>query len=109
MRVILLNRQTIALDKSLSFGERFSLVNNILTDHRTLIEEYWEEPKTKVMLDVLANYLYPPAGMNRVMKEELSVRKHREMNRGSHKYILFSELTDEDQKNLGLIHAYHEE
>ena len=97
------NQKTIYLPGGLSYEERCKLAEEILFTLGDYTTDYWESPKVKKILDVLADYIsrskefrqnnsHPTLGANR--KEKLY--------KGDKRMINFSDLLREIKDQLGI-------
>jgi hypothetical protein len=101
MKLLLPDKNKIDLPGSITYKERLVIVNEILSKYEDYFVGHWDNHKTVVCLDILANYLSkaPDFGGD----ELLSIREQREINRGSKRYVLFSDLPQKEQIALGLL------
>ena len=104
-----LPNKTVSLDSSLSIEDKKLVVENLLQDkiefhsETMTLEEYlhhtWTKQTSKTILDMLSYYL---------TKEEKNLEitshaKEKEMQKGSKRHTTFSNLTLEQQEELGII------
>jgi hypothetical protein len=102
VRLILLDGRVKELDITLSYEERLEVFYEIYAEFNIAIEDYWENYKTKVFLEILHNYLYP-----RLKNDDGILTKHKntQMINGSKFYKNFSDLNKSELMELGLFYG----
>lgn len=106
MNMTLPDGNKIYLDTKLSYEERKAIVDQLIADWKDHFEQTWNQPKTRVCLDILANYLVLVKSEEDKGKHDktiLSLKKMQKMVRGDDKVTHFSDLTPEQQSLFGLI------
>lgn len=115
MKLYLPHRE-VTLDTSLPYPQRKEAIEKILGESTNLedrdfdlmtVEDYfrftWDEPTTKVLMDIIGYYLTKnnteEEGED---KEVLSNKKQKEIRKGSKRHTTFSGLPNEVQTSMGL-------
>lgn len=103
MKLILPDRTSVQLQGGKTYKERIQIIEELLDKHGKYYIETFDLPRTRIVLDVIANYLSRASDFKEQEYPVLSRRKQRDLECGTYDCIPFSQLSRQWRVSLGLV------